>query len=317
MADVVINYVEIIRAIEKEILGIWYALQESQDENVKKEISNIKNIEVSDEQSFNKKRNEDKVEKGTVYIVVRFSAGSINYGSSVTPISLLVIGTANKVKPTQLLLGVFSSSWTTKLLCQGLDGEEIEDAIQVWNTPDIVTNFNDYDATFRNLFRLSGNIVLGQSSVRIGTLTYYYGNGENDNEKVSIMSFHDGYRASLDSQPFGDTCGFTKSEVNFSTYTFSISTYLLNNHLTADALAIRGFRNRYGGSITSIKSPNDKFKVEIKFTNGFSNLPVDGETASSEDPVLGSDFFGKFKVVDSQIGSEIATIPTLTITFSR
>ena len=322
MADVVINYVNIIQAIGDQIQNVWYALKDSEDEGIVNEISNIKKIEVSDEQSFNKKKGESKIEKGTAYIVARFGSGSINYGSSVTPISLYVMGTANKVKPTQLLLSVFSSVWTTKNLCQGLEDTEgnsleISNALQVWNTPEIITNFNEIDADFKNLFRLTGNIVVGASAVRVGTLTYYWGSGANDKETVNIMSFQDGYRASLNSQPFGNTHGFAKSEANFSTYTFSVSTYLLDNHLSADLLAIRGFRNRNGGAISSTKKPNDDFKVVLKFTNGFDNLPNSQSNPSQGDTVWTDNFFNLFKVVDSQIGQEIAGIPTIVITFAR
>ena len=314
-ANVVINYENIINAIGEQIQDVWYALQNlgntDEEKEIKKQISNIKAIEISDEQSFVRKREEKPLLQGTLYIVVRFGAGAINYGSSVTPISLYCVGTANKVKPSQLILGVFASTWTTKNLSQGLvDDEnqslEVKDALQVWNTPEIITNFNEIDNDFKNLFRLTGNIVVGPSAVRVGELTYYWGDGPNDFEKINVMSFQDGYRASLDSQPFGNTNGFAVSEVNFSTYTFTISTYLLNNHLTADILAIRGFRNAGSGLISSDLDPNEKVKIKIDFTNGFTNI------------YSGSDsFYAYFKIVSSQIGQELAGIPTLVIAFTR
>ena len=341
-AEVVVNYIEIIQSIGEELQNVWYALKETSNEEILDEIKNIKKIEVSDEQSFNKKKNENKIEKGTIYVVVRFGSGSINYGSSVTPISLYAIGTANKVKPTQFLLSVFASAWTTKNLSQGLiDSQgvslEISHAIQVWNTPEIVTNFNEMDIDFRNLFRLTGNIVIGDSAIRLGTLSYIYDEAAYalDNTKgietVNIMSFQDGYRASLDSQPFGSTKGFAQSEVNFSTYTFSISTYLLTNkYISAAALSVRGFRNRTSSGIGAIFNTggvqqnnyfvvhkNQKLKIKLQFTNGYTNFPASTENASDDDDVLDSDFFSYFKIVDSQISQEIAGIPMLTITFTR
>jgi len=354
-AKIVINYEEIIQSIGEEFHDIWYALQdENVDEEVKKQISFIKTIEISDEQSFVKKRETQNLLQSTLYIVIRFGSGATNYGSSVTPISLYCVGTANKIKPTQILLGVFASSWTTKNMSQGLvdgQGESLENkqVLQVWNTPEVITNFNEVDADFKNLFRLTGNIVAGPSAVRMGTLTYYWGSGSNDYEEISIMMFQDGYHAGLDSQPFGNTHGFVKSEVNFSTYTFSISTYLLGgSHLAAAALSIRGFRNRNVSSasnpnpyaiyeknvLTGVISqrdnyfriePNDYLKLKIEFTNGFTNMPYDGpsgssipdEVANSNDDVLASDFFMYYKIVDSQIGQELAGLPSLTMTFTR
>ena len=326
MNEVIINYAHIVEIIGEQLQVVWDALKETNPDL----IGAVKGIEVSDEQSFNKKQDEQKLEQGFVYIVVRFGAGSINYGSSVTPISLYVLGTANKVKPTQLLLSVFASSWTTKNL--GQDLEVVDNSmLQVWNTPEVVTNFNEIYADFRNLFRLTGNIVVGPAAVRVGELTYYYDEYNTQTsawvekeEKVSIMSFSDGFRSSLDTQPFGNTFGFAQSEVNFSTYTFAISTYLLDNHLSALILSMRGFRNRSGSGIGAISAqnyfkgePNDKVKIKIKFTNGFDNVPGTNESATTYDPLLGSTLFDYFKIVDSQIGQEIAGIPTLSITFAR
>lgn len=300
---VVIKYETIIQTIGNQFRSVWNALMNSAD--YKDEIKFVKNIEISDEQNFITKRDKGMIEPGTIYIVVKFGIGSINYGSSVAPITLMCLGTANLVKPSQLLFGVFASSWTTKYLGEGLTDSE-DNMLQVWNTPEVVTNFNEVKAEFRNLFRLSGNIVIGTQAVRVGKLSYYWDKtGVSGPEIVNIMTFQDGYRASLDSQPFGNTNGFAKSEVNFSTYTFSISTYLLDNHLTADILAIRGYRNRSGSGITSTLDPNEEMTIKIELSNGFDNF------------ANASDFFANFKVVDSTISQEIAGIPTLTITFTR
>ena len=350
---IVVNYEEIIQSIGEQFQDVLDGLKNV--EEIKDQIAFVQSIEISDEQSFVKKREDKDLLKSTLYIMVRFGSGATNYGSSVTPISLYCVGTANKVKPTQILLGVFASSWTTKNMSQGLinteTGESLENkqVLQVWNTPEIVTNFNEVDDDFKNLFRLTGNIVAGPSAIRMGTLTYYWGSGSNDYEEISIMMFQDGYHASLDSQPFGNTHGFAKSEVNFSTYTFSISTYLLGgSHLAAAALSIRGFRNRNVSSATNPNPyaiytknplndaitqndtyfrvrPNDYLKLKIEFTNGFTNMPYDApsdsdipdEVVNSNDDVLASDFFMYYKIVDSQIGQELAGLPSLTIAFTR
>ena len=417
-ANVVINYESVIQAIGEEFQDIWHALQDlddsEQNKEIKKIISNIKVIEISDEQSFIPKRRDRKLLQGTLYVVVRFGSGAINYANSVTPISLYCVGTANKVKPAQLLLSVFASTWTTKNLAQelvGPEGEDLEihDALQVWNTPEIITNFNEIDADFKNLFRLTGNIVVGPSAIRLGKMTYYYDIKKNatgtesvsvsvadlqghvfhkeaniqdvseeywdsvqitnvtsddefstlnvtfdasrgvfimdgiavedyidgainidysyketvkygGSETVNIMSFQDGYQASLDSQPFGNTNGFTKSEVNFSTYAFTISTYLVNGQLGKDMLAIRGFRFRPGGIYsgeTSKFHANKYVKVKLEFTNGYTNMPGENETNDNGDIVKGDDFYCYYKVVSSQIGQEIAGIPSLVIAFTR
>lgn len=323
--ELVVNYETIISRIGDEMQYIWQELIASEDENIVSLISNIKEIKVSDEQYFRKHEKDKSLRRGTVYIVVRFSAGSINYASSVTPISIYSLGVANQVKPVQLLLGTFSSYWTTKNLGEGLK-TSVNNMLQVWNTPEVVSNFNIVDEDFRNLYRVTGNIVIGPDAVRLGTLTYIYDEEHYDpqtgvgSEKLPIMAFHDGYHASLDSQPFGNTNGFVQSEVNFSTYTFTISTYLLNSQLTKDILAVRGFRYRPDGvysAETSTFDANKPMKLKLEFTNGYTNLPGANEQANDSDPVKGDDFYSYYKLVDSQIGQEIAGIPTLTIAVTR
>ena len=329
-AQIVVNYEQIIRAIGNELQDVYFALSSldpdvAENKPILEQIKNIKAIEISDEQNFVRKDREKKTLKGTLYIVVRFSPGATNFGSSVSPISLMCVGTANQVKPAQILLGVFASTWTTKNLCQELvDDEgtslEISDALQVWNTPEVITNFNEVDADFKNLFRLVGNIVVGRAAVRLGKMTYYYGDNYEQSETVNIMSFQDGYHASLDSQPFGNTNGFALSEVNFSTYTLTVSTYLLTGRLAEDCLAIRGFRLRPNGvysNSTSKFDANDKVKIKLEFNNGYTNEPGENEGTSADDPAKGDDFYMFYKIVDSQIRQELAGIPSLVIALAR
>lgn len=338
-SSVVINYDEIIESIGSQFQFVLNALLNSTEPEILETIRPIRQIKVSDEQMFDYENESIALEKGTLYIIVKFGLGAINYGSSVTPISLTCLGTENKVKPAQLLLSVFSSTWTTKNLNQGLENESTT-MLQVWNTPEVISNFNVYKSGFRNLFRLTGNIVVGPSAIRLGTLTYFY---DEDNynpetgygaETVNVMSFQSTFHSSLDTQSFGNLKGFAKSEVNFSVYNFSISTYLLNGYFSAAALSLMGFRNRSTTGIGAIFrinqqqeieqvndyffiKKNQKVKIKLNFSNGFTNEPADNEQASERDDILADDFFSYFKIVDVQIGQELAGIPTLTVAFTR
>ena len=319
MAEVIVNYKSIIECISSQIDTVWKELARSADENTQKEMSNIKGIEISDEQNFMRKQ-DVLGEQGIVYIVVKFGAGSINFGSSVCPVSLMCMGTANKIKPVQLLMSVFASFWTTKNLEN--NGVTETTMLQVWNTPEVMANFTEVNLEFRNLLRVSGNIVIGPAAIRMGTMTYYYDdNGTEKSEQMSIMSFQDQYNASMDTQPFGNTDGFTKSEVNFSTYAFSSSTYLLDSHFSNDMLAIRGFRYRPNcvyNSATSKFAPNQWIKIKLEFTNGYTNMSGTNETKDeTTDPVKGEDFFSYFKIAGSKIGQELAGLPTLSVAFAH
>ena len=334
MAENVVNYKQIIAAIGFQVQKIWTDLSASSDPEIASQMEFVKQIEISDEQMFVKKRDDKKLRAGTLYIIVKFGKGSTNFGSSAAPVSLTCLGVANKVRPAQLILGSFASTWTTKNLNQGLtdtngDSIEVSDVVQVWNTPEIISNFNVFEEEFRNLYSLSGVLVIGPSAVRMGEMVYHYvdSNGDPKEETINIMAFQDGYRASPDTQPFGNTKGFSKSEVDFSTYTFSITTYLLNDlHFVADVLAIRGFRNRNWNSttnsfdgLTSYHTPNKRMIIELKFTNGFTNYARNGIDSHfpSGDDAANDPFFSSYIVVDSAITQEIAGIPMLNVTFTH
>lgn len=335
-SEVIVNYKKIVDSLREELLDVWNALRTLDVNDVShpeyKEIvdiiSVIEKIEVADEQNFMRYKKNKTLRENTVYAIVKFGGGAINYASSALPLSIYCMGTANKVKPVQVLLGTFASAWTTKNLSQGLDDED-PTALQVWNTPEVVSSFNEVYADFKNLYRVSGNIVIGPEAIRVGELVYIF-NPTTCNyptipavgwESMNIMSYQDNYHASLDSQPFGNTHGFAKSEVNFSTHTFSIATYLLNGQLAKDMLAVRGFRYRPNGTYdnaTSTFYPNKPVKIMIKFNNGYTNVPGAGETADATlDPIKGSDFFSWFKVVDSNIDQKLGEIPSLVVTFTR
>lgn len=422
--EIITNYSEIVDSISKEILFVWQTLVANGDEATKKLFASIKQILISDEQMFRKQEESNTLKKDSVYIVVKFGGGPSNFGSAVAPISLYALGVANKVKPVQLILGTFVSYWTTKYLGEGT--EDVKNhMLQVWNTPEVVSNFNVVDISFRNLYKVTGNIVIGPHAVRLGVLTYFYktpilthkeddftlhattsdlvehtedgttyyscdidypasaipiskrdwetvkveeyetqGNtfyklnvtfdkingvfkirGETylseideniyieysydelsfieGSEKIPFMAFQKGYHASMDSQPFGNTGGFAVSEVNFSTSTFTISTYLLDNQISRDMLAVDGFRYRPNGVYkleegkSSAFSPNDLVKVGLEFGNGFTNMLESNESKSVNDPVKGSDIYMRYKILDVQISQELADITKLVIAFTR
>lgn len=422
--EIITNYSEIVDSISKEILFVWQTLVENGDEATKKLFTSVKQILISDEQMFRKQEESNTLKKDSVYIVVKFGGGPSNFGSAVAPISLYALGVANKVKPVQLILGTFVSYWTTKYLGEGTENVK-NHMLQVWNTPEVISNFNVVDVSFRNLYKVTGNIVIGPHAVRLGVLTYFYKtpilthktgdftlnattsdlvehtesettyyscdidypvsaipiskrdwetvkveeyetqgdtfyklnvtfdktNGvfkihgetylseidENiyvgysydelsfveGSEKVPFMAFQKGYHASMNSQPFGNTHGFAVSEVNFSTDTFTISTYLLDNQLSRDCMAISGLRYRPNGVYkleegkSSVFSPNNLVKIGLEFGNGFTNMPGSNEGKSVNDPMKGEDCNMLYKFFDIQQNQELADITKLVIAFTR
>ena len=306
-----ISYPKIIDHISNQINILAREIKNGTDEYSTELASYVNGLTffVSDEQAFVKLKD---VKDNGVYIVVKFGSASTNFGNSICPVNLIVFGTKNKIKPAQMFFSAFCSRWSL----QPLSGSEEEQSKQLWVTPQVSSNFNEVNEGFRSLFNVSGTLVIAQSMVKIGSLYYKWGPNEADVEKIDFLAFQDNFSNALAPQPFGNTFGYAKSETNFSTYSFSISTYLLDTHLTADAMAIKGFRNRNNGLIGSVKEPNDIWEIYIEFSNGFTNKKVSFDDYSS-DEIRRSDFFQKFKCASVSFGEKIGDIDTLNIAFSR
>lgn len=310
--NIKINFVKIVETIKKEVSILSKEIIEEAkagDAFYLEIYKNVKNCEifVDNEQSFIKSRN---IKDNGIYVVVKFGSASTNFGSSICPITLNILGTENAIKPAQMFFSAFCARWNLQTLVDDNTSN------QIWVTPSDVFNFNVVNNGFRTLFSVSGTLILGRSTVRLGSLRYVFGPGENDYEDIDFISFQDNFSNSLAPQPFGNTCGFTKSEANFSTYSFSISTYLLNTQLVADCMAVKGFRKRLNGQYTSTKKPNDKFELYLTFTNGFTNF-FEEESKDESDPVKGNDFFKYFKCSSVSISEKIGEIPTISLGFTH
>ena len=309
-----LNYDRIINGIKTEFAELFTSLEiDSVTDPLSASIfEKIKGLDISveDEEMFIKHKD---LKPNSIHIVVKFGAASVNVLSSVCNISLIVWGSHNKLKPVQELLSAFVSKNNLKFLKYTVDDQIVYDnkITQVWTTPTINSNFTEAGDAFRSLFNVNGTIVVGQELIRLGTLTYTW---EGGSEQIPFISFADSFGNALSPQPFGNTFGFTQSETNFSTYTFTIATYNLDCQLNRDIMAIKGFR--YKGidvSKASKKSQNEPFDIVLDFDNGYSNdfLP------DPNDPITQSDFSRTFKLKDASTKQDIGQIPTVTMSFTH
>lgn len=307
---------EIVNILQKEFDSVLDDLlsDTSLEDKVLAEIKKMK-IEVSNARAF-KELSDDRIlsSKNSIWVVVGFQSGSANYGAMAIPTQLSVFGFPNSVNSTQVLLTRFATTWTTKALGYGLSDidSSFSTSMQVWSTPNVFSAFNDVGEHFRSLFSINGTIVLDSSSsaatVRVGSITYIYDEENSGSETIDFMTFSSEYRASPNTQPFGNTYGHTKTEIQFSTDTFTISTYALDTQLVADAMYLKGFTQT---DTTNYKTPsftdndnNHDFTIIITFTNGFSNSGSDS-------------FFQTWKCAGVSISQNLGDIMRLSITFTH
>lgn len=309
--NAIINYSQIIETIGAEIRTLKTEIDNgSADFSAVKDLISGVTFYVVDEQDFVKLKD---INDKAIYIAVKFGNASTNFGGSVCPITLVILGTANKIKPAQMFMAAFCSRWSLQNF--GNDGV----STQIWVTPQVSGNFNEVNDEFRTLFGITGTILIGQQIVKIGSIVYEYvdDNGHTQREPVDFLSWQGSFGNSLAPQPFGNTAGFAVSESNFSTNAFSISTYMLDSKLVEDCLAIKGFRKKIDNSHRkkSLLNGNSTLKLYIEYSNGFTNEPLEG-SIDPDDPVLGTDTLCKFKVSSISEGQRIGDIPTITIGFS-
>lgn len=309
-----LNYERIINGIRTEFAEIFTKLQldATVDQLAAAAYEKIKNLEihVEDEEMFIKEKD---LKPNSVHIVVKFGAASVNILSSVCNVTLVVWGSQNKVKPVQELLSTFVSQNNLKFLRYTEEDQVVFDqkVSQVWTLPTVNSNFTESGNAFRSLFNVNGQVVIGQELIRLGQLTYTW---EGGSETIPFIAFNDNFSNALNPQPFGNTFGFSQSEVNFSTYVFTISTYNLDCQLNRDILAVKGFR--YKGidtSKASKKSQNDTWDIVLEFDNGYSNDYI----TDYEDPITQSNFTRTWKLKEASTDQAIGKIPSITMVFSH
>lgn len=315
-ANVRIDYNEILNGIGSEIQEVFNQLKALKpgDDNstLKQYVDAINKIIVSDEQSFMKAQD---YHEDNLYIVIRFGGATMNFGASQSNVSLSVLGTANRIKPAQYFMSLFVSYWNTRKLKKS-DNVELN-ITQIWKAPYVSANFNETHKDFRTLFSVEGTLIIGDNAVYLGNIVYEYGKDENDNplyETLPFMAYNDNYSASVNPVSFGNTNGFAVSEVDFSTFSFSISTYLLDTHLVKDVMEIRGWRNKL---TDSGKKPDNKFQLYLSFSNGYDNgggLSSDQLTIETNPNV--DEMFSQFKLVSSSISQRLGEIPSITLSFT-
>ena len=238
-------------------------------------------------------------EVGAIFIAVKFGSSAVNFASSVLPLTLRIIGSENRIRPTQFLLGEFITAYNLKSM--SVDGNT-DSLTQVWYTPTASNNFSPIKKGFRTLFSVSGMIVVGQGTVDLETFTYITDDGQE--EAIASISSEEGYQASANPQPFGNTKGFAVSEINFGTDAITISTYLLDSQLVADCMSAKGMVQSSQDGRESTKGMNDVFKIKIKYSNGFTN-------ESEANPNL-----MEYKLISCRIGKKIGEIPSFIASFS-
>lgn len=284
-SNVVINYPEILALFEAEFASV-----KASDDNFAK-----LNIVVGDEQAFIK--TQDKT-PDSIYVVVKFGQASINFGQSVLPITLQVMGVHNKIRIVQDFLNKFANLYNRT---------EVAGIQQLYMSPTANLNFSEVFTGFRTIFAMFCTFVISNGTlIKVKGIQYVYTAIEyNENtqqnvevtktESIDIVSYNDKTENSLDINPYPDNNGRARSYGAFQTFAFSIVTYPDGSK--------QFFKDIMKWKFDTTKShQNDTFQLKIIFENSgidVSSLPI-----------------WNYKCHSADFNQIIGENPTITIAFS-
>lgn len=180
------------------------------------------NFILSNEQQFEYKNENDELDENDIYIVVSFQPATLSYGLSIIPFTFEVVGTANKIEPTQRLLFEYAQQYNLKNKVYLKDGV----ITQTYSTPTIVNNFNDIYDGMRSMFMMGGTFLIGENTSNLETLTI---NVNGEEIKIEPLSVSTNFTVQLDTQATYNSNNITRSISKIGTKTLTFTVYEKNN----------------------------------------------------------------------------------------
>ena len=272
-------------------------------------------VEICDEQIFAKKKD---VSPNHIYIVVKFGTASFDFGQALMPVTINAVSEQNKLDVCQKLLFDLATIYTQSPPIEGSDFPETDYVKQIWNTPNVINNFNEINVGFRSLFYMTGTILIGHNSSPIEEL--WFNLGEEDAVPIHqyMITFSDSFDVYPDTQAFYTTNGIGKTEAKTASYAFSITLFKTNNVFMNLCKAIkRGDLNKAPDGICT------KFLLSMRDKDDFELDPETGKPIYELDPETGEQVRKKYyftiayTMVNMTIQQNKGDLPTVALTFAR
>lgn len=230
------------------------------------------NIILSNEQQFVKNKDRSPY---NIYIVVKFMAASLVYGQTLLPVNINAIAEQNKIEVCQRLLLEYAQTYTLGddiNISAAENGDENDNSTyvikQVYQSPQVMSNFNSVFEGFRSLFFMSGTFLVGKDSNPIKEITYYASADAETGTKINFVDASWNFSIQLDSQGFYGTDSITESKSKLGTLGVFVVLQVVSNDFCNKIKAI-AFRDK------SI-APNG-IKEVFYLSIAFADDPVDSQ----------------------------------------
>lgn len=235
---------------------------------------------IENEQQFekDKKKNTSK----TIYVVLHYLEATINYGQTILPFTINILGEQNSTEVAQKLFLDYALTYNLKQN----DDLTIQ---QFYSSPTIMNNFEEVYSGFRSLMYLSASFRIVENSLNLKSIKYKKDDGTY--YEIPKLSAIINGNIQVDSQAFFSSKSLALSKPKIKALTLSITSYLYNEE----------FYNKILKLMLGIEEDNlnNEFTLNIEYTNGIILNDV------------------KFVYVDATTQNKIGELDSISITFTR
>lgn len=185
----------------------------------------------------------DSFKPNTIYVVIKLLASELTYNIRQQPVQIMVTGDQNKSDQVNELMEEFvaRNNWTSTL-------ENGVYTKQQYNTPVVISNFNEVGYGYRSVIYINGIIQIMEEIIDVDSFTI-------DGKEYKPIGLQVGYQMSGNTQALGNT-RIAVTEKNTATLSVSFTLPFSEKDFIKDALNI----------MSETESGNKEFAVVITFT---------------------------------------------------
>ena len=198
-------------------------------------------INISDEQLFAKSTT---FEPDSICVVLKYQTADLAFaGIKTQPVQITVLSEQNSIAKVKKLFEVFTSSYN-----QETYQEDTTFVKQLYNSPTVVTNFQEIGVGYRSLLYVGATLLITENVLDLNDLTI-------DGVSYEVLNFGLQYSMQPNTQPItGELCESVKSTASLS-LTFSFP-------LTSSTLATKILNIAYG-----LTNGNTNFSIGFTLGN--------------------------------------------------
>lgn len=239
---------------------------------------------ITNEQQFIKDRTNQiaKNQPKKIFIVIKNYPATLNFGQVLMPIQLDVISEQNKLDISKRLMTLFAETYN-------LEFDEDYTIKQYYQSPSVLSNFNEIGNGFRSLLTLRGTLQISEDSNIIKTITLV----DDDTEiNIPFITSNASFDVQLETQSLYGQSNITKSWARVGTLVLNFSIYLTDTDFCNNILyLIMGDEDNMPDGI------NTDFNFVILFKNELSISKT-------------------YKLVNGTIEQNMGELPVINLTFT-